>query len=174
MKSLLKLFLFLILTPSIVFSADPSLTLSCTTDWQSEVEIAKRKGAPILVVFSSDSCMPCEQLKSELIEPMLTDGTVNRRVHITEFSINQGGKVTDFDGELVRSRMFVRRYNVFATPTVLLLEYNGEILSAPLVGYDASDDYSKRLNSAIADATMNLAGKTSPRFAHLPPSSVSN
>ena len=167
MKSLLKLFLFFALTPSIVFSAGPSLTLSCTTDWQSEVEIAKRKGAPILVVFSSDTCMPCEQLKSELIKPMLADGTLDRRVHITEFSINQGGKITDFDGELVRSRIFVRRYKVFATPTVLLLDYEGEILSAPLVGYDASDDYTKRLNSAIMDAAISLAGTTSPRVANL-------
>ena len=80
------------------------------------------------------------------------------RVHITEFDINRGGKVVDFDGERVRSGVFVARYDVFATPTVLLLDHQGHRLTDPLVGYDASEEYTHRLEDAITEAGIGLAG----------------
>lgn len=161
MKTITKLLFALLLGPVIALASEPFTPLACTSDWQQEAKLAREKGVPILVVFSSDTCMPCEKLKNQLIEPMRSGGRLDNQVHVTEFDINRGGKVTDFDGERVRSRIFVNRYDVFATPTVLLLNYDGQVLTAPLVGYDASTDYSERLHGAIMDATVGMTERVS-------------
>ena len=154
-----RLLIFLLLLPvSLLAAAEPE-PLACASDWQHEAKLAEARGVPILVVFSADTCTPCDRLKHQLIEPMRASEQIAGRVHITEFDINRGGKVVDFDGERVRSGVFVARYDVFATPTVLLLDHQGHRLTDPLVGYDASEDYAHRLEDAITEAGIGLAGR---------------
>ena len=168
MRSIIKLLFTLLLGPALALASEPFAPLSCTSDWQQEARLAREQGVPILVVFTSDTCSPCAKLKSQLIEPMRSEGRPDERVHIAEFDINRGGKIVDFDGERVRARVFVSRYEVFATPTVLLLDYDGEVLAAPLVGYDASEEYSERLHGAIMDATVGMTERVSQAGAPAP------
>lgn len=153
-----RLLFLLLLLPVSLPAAGPE-PLACASDWQQEAKLARARGVPILVVFTADTCTPCDRLKHQLIEPMRASEQIASRVHITEFDINRGGKVVDFDGERVRSGVFVARYDVFATPTVLLLDHQGHRLTDPLVGYDASEDYAHRLEDAITEAGIGLAGR---------------
>ena len=126
-------------------------------DWAQEATAAHSNGTPILLVFTSDNCSYCERLKSELLEPLLQTGELAASVRVREFSIDRGGKITDFDGERIRSRIFVERYDVFATPTVLLLDRQGIPLASPIVGFDNAENYRILLNRTIDSAQPYLA-----------------
>lgn len=105
-----------------------------------------------MLVFTSGNCSYCERLKNELLEPLLQKGELDKSVRLREFSIDRGGKVIDFDGDRIRSRVFVDRYKVFATPTVVLLDHNGNTLSSPIVGFNSADSYIKLLGQVIDSA----------------------
>jgi thioredoxin-related protein len=115
-----------------------------------------------MVVFSTDYCPHCDRLKAEVLTPRLQQGLFKQRVRIREFNIDSAGKITDFDGDPIRGRIFVKRYNVFATPTVVLLDYSGNPLTSPLVGFNNREDYTDHLEEEIDSALKYL--ETSPEY----------
>jgi thioredoxin-related protein len=125
-------------------------------DWSDVALKARRQHSPILVVFSADTCGYCVKLKREVIEPLSHDSREERPLVIREFDINGGGKITDFDGESIRSRQFKRRYGIFATPTLLILDAEGHPLSDPLVGYNSAKEYRELLNASLASSFAEL------------------
>ena len=87
---------------------------------------------------------------------------------VREFNIDVGGKITDFDGEPIRARMFVSRYKVFATPTAVFVDANGEIISPPIVGYNDQAQYTERMDEALNNAKLNLAKRSDRLLAQAP------
>ena len=112
-----------------------------TDDWSAEVSAARRSGLPILILFSSEHCGYCERLKSEVLEPLAKNGEMKNFARIRELDIKRGGKVRDFDGEKIRTKIFVDRYEVYATPTLILVDNQGKMLGTPIVGFSNSEDY---------------------------------
>ncbi|MET0101315.1 MAG: thioredoxin fold domain-containing protein [Sedimenticola sp.] len=128
-----------------------------TDDWSVTSEEARKGNLPIMIVFSADDCSYCEHLKEEILNPGVLSGTLDKKVLVREFNIDVGGKITDFDGERIRARMFVNRYKVFATPTVVFVDADGETITPPIVGYNNPDDYRERLHKALNSAQMHTA-----------------
>ncbi len=121
-------------------------------DWSAVSQQARRQHSPIMVVFSTETCGYCARLKREVIEPLAQDARESHRLLIREFDIDAGGKITDFDGEPIRSRLFKRRYGIFATPTLLILDADGHPLSDPLVGYHSADAYRELLHAYLVSS----------------------
>lgn len=119
-------------------------------DWSDIADKARQQHRPILVVFSADTCGYCVKLKREVIEPLAYDPVEGDNLLIREFDINAGGKITDFNGESIRSRQFKRRYKIFATPTLLILDADGQLLADPLVGYNSASEYQELLHASLA------------------------
>jgi thioredoxin-related protein len=120
--------------------SDSTSNVSPTQDWSAESVEARKSAIPIVILFSKADCSYCERLKKEVLEPL-----ANRKqagfARIRELDINRGGKITDFDGEKIRTRIFVKRYGIYATPTLILVDYQGNSLGTPIVGYDNREDY---------------------------------
>jgi len=135
-------------------------------DWAKEAELARRTGLPIMLLFSSDHCPYCVRLKADVLAPLVQKGELKDNVLLREFNINTGGKIIDFDGERIRSRIFVSRYGIYATPTVFLVDHQGEPLTEPIVGFNDANAYKEHLGEAIDSAIMSLATIGNPRFAH--------
>ena len=129
-------------------------------DWAAEASAAQSDGTPIMLVFTADNCSYCERLKRELLKPLLQTGQLSGSVRLREFNIDHGGKIVDFDGERIRSRIFVDRYKIFATPTVLLLDQQGNALAPPIVGFNNAENYRVLLTQAIEQARPLLASST--------------
>jgi thioredoxin-related protein len=129
---------------------------SPAVDWSDVSESARLKHSPILVVFSAETCGYCVKLKHEVIEPLSHDPNAGGKLLIREFDINAGGKIVDFDGEPIRSRQFKRRYGIFATPTLLILDADGHPLSDPLVGYNSAGEYRELLHASLVDSYRAL------------------
>ena len=111
-----------------------------TQDWSAESAEARKSATPIIILFSKAGCAYCERLKKEMLEP-LADRKHGSFARIRELDINRGGKITDFDGEKIRTKIFVSRYGIYATPTLMLVDYQGHSLGAPIVGYNNLENY---------------------------------
>jgi thioredoxin-related protein len=138
--------LILLLSPAFA-SAGP-----CQNDWSDVAHKARQQHSPILVVISADTCGYCVKLKQEVIEPLSNDPNEGHRLLIREFDINAGGKLTDFNGESIRSRHFKKRYGIFATPTLLILDADGQLLTDPLVGYNTANEYRELLHASLVNS----------------------
>lgn len=133
-------------------------------DWETEASAARKAGIPLMVVFSTHDCTYCVRLKNQVLAPLVKSGKLPNKVLVREFKIDRGGKIVDFDGERVRARIFVKRYDIYATPTVLFVDYKGEPLASPIVGYNEPHAYTELLSENIDNATMTLAALRSPFF----------
>ena len=166
MKTLIKLACFIsILALTTAVLSDSHGDISTSKDWSVEATQAKGAGIPIMVIFSTEHCPYCVRLREEVLKPLIHNGALRGKVLIREFNIDGGGKITDFDGERIRSRIFVSRYEIFATPTVVLVDYHGKPLTPPIVGFNEADSYTDFLDEAISSAVMSLATLHWPRFA---------
>lgn len=161
MKKLLFL-LSVIVLPAIAQSvlADNVAGHPSAEDLSAAADQAQLAGNPVMLLFSANNCIYCERLRNELLDPMVQSGKLSSVVHLAEINIDQGGKISDFDGEPVRNRIFVDRYNVFATPTVLLVDYRGQALAQPIIGFNDASNYRPLLDRAILDATAAIGHKT--------------
>jgi thioredoxin-related protein len=133
--------------------ADPPST---TDDWEDVSQTARQRHTPILVVFSAETCSYCAKLKREVIDPLAKQQTGEPPLLIREFDINAGGKLTDFNGESIRSRQFKRRYHIFATPTLVIVDPDGHPLSDPIVGYNSAPEYRELLHASLASSIKAL------------------
>jgi thioredoxin-related protein len=125
--------------------SDSSTGILPTDDWSAQVTQARRSGLPILILFSREHCGYCERLKSEVLEPLAKSGEMKNFAWIRELDINRGGKIRDFDGEKIRTKIFVDRYEVYATPTLIFVDNQGKPLGTPIVGFNDSEDYTRYL-----------------------------
>jgi thioredoxin-related protein len=121
--------------------SDSSADIVVTQDWSSEAAEARRFGTPIMILFTKQDCGYCERLKKDVLEPILNRGELSSFARIRELDINSGGKIADFDGEKIRTRVFVKRYGIYATPTLMLVDYRGRPLGTPVVGFNNREDY---------------------------------
>lgn len=129
-----------------------------TDDWSRVAAESRYRDLPVLMLITSAHCGHCARLKEEFLVPLHRDGHFAEQALIYEFDQDTGGKITDFDGERIRARLFLKRYEVFATPTAVLVDTEGRILTPPLVGYSDADDYGERLEQLLTEAATFLAG----------------
>ncbi|MCP5406535.1 MAG: thioredoxin fold domain-containing protein [Chromatiaceae bacterium] len=168
MKTLIKLACFIsILALTSPGWSDSHYIINTSRDWSVEADQARVAGIPIMVIFSTDHCPYCVRLREEVLKPLIQNGALKGKVLIREFNIEEGGKITDFDGERIRSGIFVSRYSIYATPTVVLVDHRGRQLTEAIVGFNEADSYTHFLDEAISSAVMSLAAFNSPRFAGL-------
>jgi thioredoxin-related protein len=133
-------------------SADPAFS---TQDWADLSDIAHERHSPILVVFNAETCSYCQRLKHEVIEP-LTQKADQQLPLIREFDIYSSGKIIDFNGDPIRSRQFKKRYNIYAVPTLMILDPDGNPLADPIVGYNSQDEYLELLRTSLVASFQAL------------------
>jgi thioredoxin-related protein len=138
--------LSLYLLSSLTFAERPPNDL---LDWTQTSDAARASQIPILVLYTAPACPYCERLKQEVLTPMFREGSQQPLAVVRELDINTAGKMVDFDGLRIRSRHFKQRYQVFATPTLLILDADGLPLSDPIVGYDSKQAYKARLDRLL-------------------------
>ena len=139
--------------------SDSSADVPPTDDWSVDAPEARKNGHPILILFSREYCTYCKRLKTEVLEPLVKSGGLTDLASIRELDIARGGKIRDFDGEKVRTRTFVKRYGIFVTPTLMLVDNQGAPIGTPIVGFNNSDDYRPHLEKLI-----EAIGTTPPRL----------
>jgi alpha/beta superfamily hydrolase len=111
---------------------------------------------PILTFVSQKDCEFCKRLRKQVLFPMIRAGELDGKVILREVSLDSGFSLQDFDGVEIGGREFAARYNVFVTPTLLLLDGQGASLVDPLVGTPNLEFYSFYLGKKIEAAAEAL------------------
>lgn len=131
-------------------------------DWATIGAEARERGLPLAILVTDPDCGYCEQLRQEFLEAPATRGTLEKGAVTQEISRDEGGKVTDFDGERIRTQRFLARYEIFATPTLLFLSPEGEMLAPALVGFNGAQTYGVQVAKRMKGARDNLASGARP------------
>ena len=131
-------------------------------DWAKVGAEARERGLPVALLITGPDCGYCERLRQEFLEAPATRGTLEQEAITQEISREEGGKVTDFDGERIRTRLFLNRYEIFATPTLLFLSPEGEMLAPALVGFNGAQSYGDLVTKRVKHASVNLASGKRP------------
>ena len=136
--------------------------LQTDSDWARVGAEAEQLSRPVVILVTSPDCGYCKGLRQEALRAGAI-GTLLRTQAVTrELRRDTGGKMTDFDGERVRARVFFSRYDIFATPTLLILDPNGKRLAPALVGYNGAEPYAGLLGERLKQAEAVLAAHLKP------------
>jgi thioredoxin-related protein len=127
-------------------------------DWRQAGADALARGVPVVVLVTEDGCGFCERLRREVLDDPGIRARLEEQAVLRGIDREAGGKVRDFDGERVRARLFLGRYEVFAAPTLLFLDPQGRTLAPALVGYGDLESYRGLLTERLrrAQAVMQV------------------
>ena len=108
------------------------------------------------VLITQHGCEHCELLRRNVLHPTIRRNELDPRIELREVSINADFTVTDFQGEVISGKEFVRRYGIDITPTILFLDKAGNSLVEPLIGTGNIEFYSFYLDKKIGAAAETL------------------
>lgn len=131
-------------------------------------EAVRRESIPLLLVVTDPDCGYCKRQRAEVMEPLGRAGWFDKRAFVREYDWHQPHKVEDFDGIPARGPIFIGRFHLFATPTILFLGPDGEALVPPIVGYDGRETFLALLERSLAASGLVLS-KAAAEAADPPP-----
>jgi thioredoxin-related protein len=156
MRTIRLALLFCLSLVQVSVSADSLILDHTQRDWSQMGDLSRSQQLPVVILVSSEDCGYCEHLKQQVLLPLARSGSLEGLALIRELSMEAGGKLVDFDGERIRTRIFLSHHHVFASPTVLFLDPDGRPLHAPLVGYNGPDEYRGLLLQALKESLLTL------------------
>jgi hypothetical protein len=126
-------------------------------DLAADAAASRRDRLPILLFFDRDECPYCEQALREYLVPFSREEWRGRAL-FRQVGIDRGDPVVDFDGTRTTHQALARRYAVFLSPTVLVVDANGQPLGEAIVGLLTVDFYGAYVDNALKAARAKLAG----------------
>ncbi|MDD5389235.1 MAG: hypothetical protein PHD37_07805 [Gallionellaceae bacterium] len=128
-------------------------------DLQKDAEAARAVQGVVLLVFVGAHCSYCETALNEFLIPMSGNAdylakVVMRRVESTGFR-----ELKDFQGHKVSHRKFAGDNGARLTPTVMVFDGEGHLLTKPVVGVTTPDYYGFYLDQAIDQGVAKIRAK---------------
>lgn len=145
----------------------PPVRVVSATDLQADGRLARRERRVILLLVSQEGCNYCEQIKREIIKPMIRSGHYDSRLIIRELMIDGGAESTDFNGRLRKNHdLAFSRYQAGLTPTLLFLAPDGEELVPKMIGIQTPEMYYYYVEQSIEQAYAKLQQQTATAEPH--------
>ncbi len=147
----------LLLTLSLVFlinepQASEESLLQAATDLSADGTIAERQSRLMVILVSQEHCEFCEQIKEEVLNPMIRSGEHKKDILIRELFIDFDITLKDFSGKQRSGTDIAQDYGISFTPTMLFLDPQGKLLVEPMVGLNTPDLYPFYLDRSIKQA----------------------
>ena len=146
----------LFLSPGVATTARAAAALPGAADLAADGAAAKDLHLPILLFFNRVGCPYCERALREYLTPMQRDPANANRVLFRQVETDQSYRLVDFSGSVTTHRKFASRYKIQLTPTIWLVDGDGNVLVEPIVGLRTVDFYGAYLDQAIADSLAKL------------------
>ncbi len=146
----------MLLTGLFTVNAVAETRVDTSRDMYTNQQIANSKHMPVMIMFAAEDCPYCEILESEVLRPMLISGDYGGKVLIRKYMIDHEGKIRDFDGKMIDSDDFIERYNIFVTPTLVFLGYQGQELAETIIGVNTLELFAGRVDDAILESLNTL------------------
>ena len=141
----------LAVVPAIMATACASYGAEWMTDLDAACAKAKAEGKAVLVDFTgSDWCGWCVRLRSTILDTPTFQNYAKDKFVLMEVDIPKN--VARIGAELhARNRQIAARYNVTSYPSVLVLNYKGEVLGGFIGGRDTIENVIKPLDEALTN-----------------------
>lgn len=146
----LSMLAFQAVTPAVI-AADGKIPKA--VNLQNDGILALEKGIPVLLEFTIHGCPFCEEVETEVLQPMLISGDYDNKVMVRNIMIDEETEITDFNGETITYEELASHYNVIVAPTLVLVHGNGKAMGIEMVGVTTIDFYAAYLDQAI-DAAL--------------------
>lgn len=92
----------------------------------------------------------CDVLEEEIIKPMLRSGDYENTVIIRSLEMDSFDTMKDFDGNDTTAAALAKTYKVKLTPTLLLLDVNGNEVAERIMGVYSLDFFGAYVDEALA------------------------
>ena len=153
------LILWIALCAGLPAAAQPVMrALPPAAQLQQDGALSSASQRPVILFFTLPGCSYCRIVRHDYLLPMMRGVREDEQPLIREVSVTGERLLTDFGGQRLTESELARRYKVAMTPTLLLVNANGELLAEPLQGGD-HPNYVSLLNRMIADASQKMGGK---------------
>lgn len=119
---------------------------------KADGEAANAARKPILLFFNLTGCHYCRGALREVIVPMFRNAGWRAALEFRQITVDDGKTLIDFDGKNISTIAFATARKGTFTPTVMVVDGNGQLLGEPLVGVSNFDFY-----GAYVDALVNKA-----------------
>jgi len=126
------------------------------SSFQEDARLSRGSKRPIVVFVTQQGCQFCQQLRKQVLHPMIKADELNDRVILREVSLDKGIEFDDFNGSRVAGRDFAGNYDAAMTPTLLFLDAQGREATDRIVGISNIEYYAFYFEKAIASATQTI------------------
>ncbi len=134
----------------------PELALQEANDLAADSATSKEKKIPILLFFNRVGCPYCARALREFLVPMESDAANAVRVMFRQVETDRMTKMVSFNGEVLRHRQFAQKYRIKLTPTIWIVDGDGNALADPIVGLTTPDYYGYYIDKAIDESLKKL------------------
>lgn len=124
--------------------------------YQTQGQNAAGELKVVLMLVSQPNCSYCIQITEEILQPMLISGHYGSNTIFSELEINTGKTIHDFNGQQVDSTRFARRYNAWATPTLIFLDGEGNEIAEKMVGINTLELYGYYVDRSLKQGFKRL------------------
>lgn len=130
--------------------------LPAATDLAASGRSVAADGAPLVVLYSQESCGWCERARSQLV-PMSKQADIGAR--FAQIDIDRPTALVDFAGQRTTHSAFARDEGIRFTPMLVIYGPSGQRLTEPIAGIGAIDFYADQVLQAIAQARAKLSAR---------------
>jgi thioredoxin-related protein len=135
---------------------EPALVLPVAEDLEALGSSSRDATVPILIMYSTEDCVFCARLESDVLGPMRLSGIDPERVIVRKVLMEDYETLRDFNGKKRDAESYAIDRGIEVVPTVVLLDENGHELVPKIVGYQAPGIYEAYLDKAIEVSQMLL------------------
>jgi len=125
------------------------------TDLRVDAVASNNGRLPILLFFDRVECPYCERALREYLVPLSREDWKDRAL-FRQVEIDRALPLVDFEGRATTHARLAERYRVTLSPTVVIVDGSGNVLSGPIVGLTTVDFYGAYLEKALEDAAGKL------------------
>jgi len=164
-KTYLRAFIVLLLAvatcSAAIADSMPGRQIPVVRDFAKLAASARENQLPILLMVSQDHCAFCQQLKTEVLNPMMISGDYVDRAVMAELQIDEDNNIIDFDGKSVYPGKIAADYHTWVTPTLLFLDYQGKEVHKRMLGVNTIEMYGYYLDESL-EAALTAVKKGEP------------
>jgi len=128
--------------------ANPNI-VSFAKNLHADAQLARQKGVPVLIIFTSLDCGYCERVMKDYLIPMQHNPDSAKKVLIRRVEISSDKPLIGFDGKQITSQQYAALMKIKLTPTIIVFTPDGMPAGDPLVGLGPEDYYGGYLDAAI-------------------------
>jgi hypothetical protein len=143
--------------------AAASAVLAAPADLRADGALAATRSSPLIVLFSLPGCQYCTVVRRNYLAPLTRLPREADRFVVRELELTGTAPLAGFHGEQTNGSMLAARYGLRVAPAVVMLDREGKLLAAPLLGGDVAGMYGAYLDRALDEARAKLAGAAAVR-----------